>query len=209
MYRLSPVKRCQQPRVFAGTVTSLERRKQELLSFITSDEQERARKIKRKQQRETFLLIRGYLRSVLSPLLNRAPQNIRLAYGTYGKPFINEECPYQFNVSHSKDRYLIGVRANGSIGVDVECYRTLNSHPMFFHPEEIRYISKGSGNKIDRWLWLWTRKEAFGKAIGEGLSERIVQRSIMEDVIAFEGKKYVLRTEEYASFTQSICIELV
>ncbi|MFC0562533.1 4'-phosphopantetheinyl transferase family protein [Halalkalibacter alkalisediminis] len=210
MYQSSLVKQLQQPMVVTGTITSLEKRKSELFSYVTTVEHERAIKLKRKQQREVFLLIRGYLRFLLSNVLHREPQSICIAYGSYGKPYLDEEDSYHFNVSHSMDRYLIGIRASGLIGVDVECSRSLPSiHPMFFHPEEIAYLSRGTKHKrVERWLWVWTRKEAFGKAIGEGLSERTVSFSVLGDLVEFKGKNYALTTDQHPNFTQSICVEI-
>ncbi|WP_157796599.1 4'-phosphopantetheinyl transferase family protein [Bacillus sp. FJAT-45037] len=188
----------------------MEKRKTELLSYVTIDEYERANKLKRKNQREVFLLIRGYLRFLLSTILKKDPQSIGIAYEPYGKPYLDGEYGYHFNVSHSKNRYLIGIRTSGLIGVDVECSRLVPSiHPMFFHSEEIAHLSKETKqNRVNHWLWIWTRKEAFGKAIGEGLSERTIKFSVLKDLIDFKGKKYALVTEHRPSFTQSVCVEM-
>lgn len=83
-----------------------------------------------------------------------------------GKPYL-PNCEWQFNISHSGDAVLCGIH-NGAIGVDIEKARPYNDRvaKRICSPAEYAYISKDPS----RFLEIWTRKEAYAKLIGKGLS---------------------------------------
>ncbi len=83
-----------------------------------------------------------------------------------GKPYL-PDCDWQFSISHTGNTILCGIH-NGAIGADIEKTRPYNDRvaKRICSPAEYTYIGKNS----TRFLEVWTRKEAYAKLIGRGLS---------------------------------------
>ncbi len=141
---------------------------------LEADELERASRFHFEKHRRSFIVSRGFLRYVLSRYLETKPEALKFSYGDYGKPALDGRL--HFNLSHSHGLALLAVTEGRQIGVDVEHIRA------DFATEEIarRFFSR---LEVDSFNWLpkqeqvaaffrcWTRKEAFIKATGKGLSQ--------------------------------------
>jgi 4'-phosphopantetheinyl transferase len=149
-----------------------------LTNSLSPDEQQRMHRFRLERDRTRFLVGRGLLRMLLGRYLDMAPDQLHFGYTPYGKPHLMAgvgQLPLQFNVSHSGELLLIAVAAGRSLGIDVEQIRAdieveqMAAH--FFSPNEQRALAKLSGAaQIDAFFACWTRKEAYIKARGEGLS---------------------------------------
>ncbi len=144
---------------------------------LTADEQERAQRLRFPQHRNRFISARGMLRKLLGYYLSLAPQDIELKIGLQGKPFVQSRDPNQlyFNVSHSQKLVLIAFSNSSEVGIDVEGpksrldYRAIAKRIMneqeaswFHHLPESKQRSA--------FFTCWTRKEAFVKTHGKGLT---------------------------------------
>ena len=104
------------------------------------------------------------------------PNGVSLQYGPKGKPFLKNFLePLYFNVSHSEDRVLYAFSSDCEVGVDVEVARRLYDADAiarrFFAKRECNDIFLLAGEERNvAFFRCWTRKEAFLKGIGEGLS---------------------------------------
>lgn len=82
-----------------------------------------------------------------------------------------------FSISHSGHFILCGINKRGFIGVDVEKIQKspLDIMHTCFHKEEIAYVNEARLNEKDsRFFEIWTKKEAYLKKIGIGLSCNLV-----------------------------------
>lgn len=148
-----------------------------LLNTLTSDERERAERFYFKKDRENFIIARGALRTILSCYLDIEPSQIKFDYGQHGKPQIaSMSCkePLFFNLSHSHGLVLYAITRWGNIGIDVEFIRY--DYPCekiakaFFSNSEYAIINAlPTPIKHKTFFTYWTLKEAYIKAIGEGL----------------------------------------
>jgi len=143
--------------------------------FLTPDERRRAERFRFEYLRHSFVLTRGALRGLLGRYLHVPPAKIQIAYGSKGKPRLAEPGVATFNVSHSGDMAVFAFAAGCEIGVDVEEIRPLpdmlDIAQRFFCPAETAELISLSGNQRERaFFHCWTRKEAYIKALGEGLS---------------------------------------
>jgi 4'-phosphopantetheinyl transferase len=128
--------------------------------------------------RETFIVSRGILRLLLSKYLETAPEKLVFKQGEYGKPYVQlnaDQLSLQFNISHSKDLALFAFTLRNQIGIDIEYIREDFSYeeiaPRFFSKQESVILSAlPKEQRREAFFTCWTRKEAFIKAIGEGLS---------------------------------------
>jgi 4'-phosphopantetheinyl transferase len=145
---------------------------------LSADEQDRARRFHFEKDRVRFIAARGILRKVLGTLLERAPDKVRFQCSEYGKPSLSDEfssARLKFNVSHSGGKVLIAFSLGRELGVDIEEVRreftTEEIAQRYFSAFEVETLRSLPENvRAEAFFNCWTRKEAYIKAIGEGLS---------------------------------------
>jgi len=142
--------------------------------FLSPDEKERMARFRFGTDSRNFLFCRSMLRLLLASYLGTSPAELCFAYSAHGKPSLSVPADnLQFNLSHSHGAVLYAFSRGTRIGVDVEHIRhDLNVEEIaarFFSPAEQIEIAQ-SPDKYDAFFHCWTRKEAFVKARGEGLS---------------------------------------
>jgi len=146
-------------------------------SLVSMDELQRSTGFKSSKRRQQFLITRAALRSILSFYMpSISPQDFRFSVNPFGKPALEGSlCNIQFNVSHSHSKILIGISAEGFIGVDIEFINRKRdifkiAEHYFHHQEWNSSILQEVEEPVARFYQLWTLKEAFIKAQGKGLS---------------------------------------
>ena len=151
---------------------------QSLLHTLAVDEQARAERFSFQKAREHFIVARWVLRAILGLYLNREPSLLHFCYNPYGKPALAEECDgdtFRFNVSHSHGLALYAITRNREVGIDLERIRTnlaiKQIAQRFYSPQEAAMIcALPADMQPEAFFSCWTRKEAYIKARGEGLS---------------------------------------
>ena len=164
-----------QVHVWRGSLERSQAERDVLWQFLSVDERARAERFHFDVHRHHYIEGRGLLRWLNGRYLSISPQDIQFSYGEYDKPALVNEPALQFNVSHSHKGLLIGFAWDVAIGVDIEHVRRLddmdNIARRYFSPvESAAYLSVADSEKPDTFFNCWTRKEAFIKAVGEGLS---------------------------------------
>jgi 4'-phosphopantetheinyl transferase len=155
-------------------VSALEVR--ELRRLLSPDEQQRAERYRFDQHRNEFILTRSVLRMLLASYTAQPPESLSFDYSAQGKPALrNGPRDLRFNVSHSEGLAVLALVREREIGVDAEKIRpqpdAQKLAKRFFSPQEQRFLEKLSGDELQRAFFrCWTRKEAYIKAKGEGLS---------------------------------------
>lgn len=142
--------------------------------LLSADERERAAQFHFDRDRNRYVAARTILRHLIARYEDARPENIRFAYNPYGKPAL-EGSSLRFNVSHSGDLGLLAFARNKHIGVDIERFRpefaAKEIAARFFSHEEIAALRGRSAESLPAAFFnCWTRKEAFIKAHGSGLS---------------------------------------
>jgi 4'-phosphopantetheinyl transferase len=147
-----------------------------IVELLATDEAERAARFRFKKDRDQFVARRGLLRTILRRYLDIPPEKVTFTYNTFGKPTIgNNPKGFHFNLSHSSGLALIAVTRRGEIGVDVERIRKdveidQVSEGLFSETERDTLRSLSPKARRQAFFNCWTRKEAYLKARGEGLS---------------------------------------
>lgn len=149
-----------------------------LKTLLSEDEQQRSENYYFDDDRRRFIAARGMLRTIISRYIELTPRHIRFTYGPHGKPAlvnVQNRPGLTFNVSHSDELALYAITCNSSVGIDVERIRDdlelVQLARQFFSPREYAILrSLPSTMKPAVFFNCWTRKEAFVKAIGEGLT---------------------------------------
>ena len=132
-------------------------------------------KFKFQRDKDHFVIARGVLRILLGKYLNLVPEKVQFAYSKYGKPKLADESNISFNLSHAQGKALLGFCITQNIGVDIECFNQeldfSNIANAFFSTAEAEQLNSLTAmKKAEAFFNCWTRKEAFIKAEGSGLS---------------------------------------
>lgn len=151
---------------------------QSLRRTLTTDERARAVRFHFQKDREHFIVARGLLRAILGRYLAVEPSQLRFSYSLYGKPSLTRESgggDLCFNLSHADGLALYAVTRGRQLGIDLECVRAELADKQvaerFFSPREVAELRTFSGSMLPQAFFnCWTRKEAYIKARGEGLS---------------------------------------
>jgi 4'-phosphopantetheinyl transferase len=147
-------------------------------STLSSEERERASRIARERDRARFIAARGLLRAILGSCLSVEPKRLEFVYSARGKPSLGGDFAssvLEFNLAHSCGLVLVAVARRGLVGIDVEKIRPIPDlcalSQRFFSPRECAEIERLSGEEATKvFLTIWTRKEAWLKATGEGIT---------------------------------------
>ena len=157
----------------AASLTALQ---ENFLRTLAEDERVRASRFHFEKDRRRFVLARGFLRALLGRYLQTTPEEVSFSYGPYGKPALSGAgAPLRFNASHSHELAVYAFVEEHEIGVDVEYIKkdlmTEEIAQHFFSAAEIQSLSAlPATEKTAAFFRCWTRKEAYIKAIGSGLS---------------------------------------
>jgi 4'-phosphopantetheinyl transferase len=127
--------------------------------------------------RDRFIVARGRLREVLAARLGVRPESVELECGVRGKPALGRRfaaSKLRFNISHCDDIAVLALASGSEIGVDVEAVRPIRGADaiaarFFSRAEDEAYRALDPRDKPVGFFNCWTRKEAFIKALGDGL----------------------------------------
>jgi 4'-phosphopantetheinyl transferase len=148
-----------------------------LYATLTCDERNRSSRFRFKRDQQRFIVAHGVLRDVLGRYLRTNPGEITFSYNAFGKPELSPVfCSrLKFNLSHSAGLALIAIAADSNVGVDLECIGVQSDYAevarRFFSAVEIDHLhALPSHLYAEAFFNCWTKKEAYLKARGEGLS---------------------------------------
>lgn len=163
--------------VWLTSVADEERLIPVLTGMLSEDERERFRHLSSDVKRHHSLIVRSVLRLVLARYLPIRPEDFVFASSPDKKPALagaGAESGLRYNLSHSHGLLLCGITAGAEIGVDIEKMRPGYTFDKIarrhFSPGEYTFFRNAStSEKIETFFTVWTRKEAFLKALGTGL----------------------------------------
>jgi 4'-phosphopantetheinyl transferase len=150
----------------------------DFLHTLATDEQMKAARFYFQKDRVRFITAHGVLRAILGRYLNRAPKCLSFSYSSYGKPALAGESrrdAIRFNMSHSNGMALYAVARDREVGIDLEFMRddleVEQIAERFFSRQETETL-RALPTDLRKYAFFlcWTRKEAYIKARGEGLS---------------------------------------
>lgn len=142
-----------------------------LLSFVSMEKQEQISRFHYDVDKKLSLYAEILVRTVICESLSIQNNEIVFEKNEYGKPYLTAYPNFHFNLSHTRNAIAIAI-SNKPIGVDIERIKTadLRVAKRFFTEQEVDYITKLGINVDKHFCEVWTRKEAYIKYIGKGLS---------------------------------------
>ena len=149
----------------------------DLSRHLSQEERDRAARFRHVGARAEFIVARALLRLLLGECLGMEPRCVPFSQTSRGKPRLADsvKTPLCFNVSHSHGMALFALTGRCEDGVDVERVRPFSDEmglaDRFFTPTESAALrALDSPRRLETFFRLWTRKEAYLKAHGLGLS---------------------------------------
>lgn len=147
-------------------------------ALLSREETERAARFRFETHRQRYVLRRGALKRLLGGYLGIEPDRVGFRYSDRGKPELVDssgQARLEFNLSDSEDWALLGVVLERSIGVDIEQMRPIEEiealvRDHFSAREHQVFLGLDPGQKLAGFYNGWTRKEAWLKARGEGIT---------------------------------------
>ena len=169
---------CDEVHVWRAILDQSSSQVQRFLRYLAGDELARAERFYFERDREHFIVARGVLRAILACYLNRVPECLSFCYGAHGKPGLAGETDgnaIRFSVSHSHGVALYAVSRAREVGIDLERVRfdlaVSEIAEQFFSRREVSMLrALPTEMRLHAFFRCWTRKEAYIKARGEGLS---------------------------------------
>jgi 4'-phosphopantetheinyl transferase len=145
--------------------------------WLRDDERKHAARLMRPQDHQQFVVCRGLLRKLLEAYGVAPAQQIEFVLGPHQKPRLHERHgagQWEFNLSHAGGMAVFALTRARSVGVDVEDLRHIQDadqivEQQFAPDERAAYESLNPRKRPRAFAALWTRKEAFLKALGTGL----------------------------------------
>jgi 4'-phosphopantetheinyl transferase len=145
--------------------------------LLSPEERQRAGRFRFDCHRERWIQARAHWRRILGAYLACPPEAIELALDAHGKPRLRDPVSQhglEFNLSHSGDLALFAIALGRRVGVDVEVTPRLDVRRLsarVLTERERAPLRELSGPRLEHeFLRCWTRKEAWIKALGEGMS---------------------------------------
>lgn len=168
--------------VWRAVIDVSEAAREELEEVLSTDERERATRYPFTRDRRRFVAARGILRHILARYASLDPADLVFVYNDCGKPALPSGCNrddraegIRFNLSHSEGLALYAVSLEREVGIDLEHAETAGDctevAERFLSAREFRMLLElPEGVRSQAFLAGWTRKEAYLKARGIGLS---------------------------------------
>lgn len=180
-------------------------------AWLDPQEQSRAAAFVFERDRGRFVARHAALRFLLSQRLGLPPQALQFAFNPFGKPSLAglPGAPH-FNLSHSAGLALIVLHPQHPVGVDIEfCRADLDLEQIarrFFSPTELsRFLTLAPEQRLPAFYTLWTRKEAYLKALGLGVS--LEPQSF--DVNQLPPSIHLQKVPVEAGYQAAVCMQLV
>lgn len=146
---------------------------EELTRFISKEKKSKLQKLKHREDKLRSLIGEILVRYIIAENISIKSSDMIFATNIYGKPFLRDYSDFHFNISHSGDYVLCAIDSK-PIGIDIEKvvpieYETIA--PNFLTVKEISYIKREDfKNQINKFYEIWTIKESYVKAYGQGLN---------------------------------------
>lgn len=165
--------------VYLARVSSFASFERECVGRLDDDELERARRFRRSCDRSQYVTAHGLLREILGAYLNVGARDVRFEHDALGKPHpvTTGTMPISCSLSHARDLVAIAVTAGRAVGIDVETVTRDDIESiatLCFTASERRAIAELSADARNlAYFTTWTRKEAYVKALGIGIGDRL------------------------------------
>ncbi len=159
-----------------------------LLNLVSPYRREKVLRLKVKDKQLQSLFAKLLLRAVLCDSLGVSNSELSFATTEKGKPYLENRPDCHFSISHTDGLVAVALSEN-SVGVDVESVKPIDPKlcERFFSQSEQDYVFMKETEVDQRFFEVWTKKEAFAKYTGLGLSEIFGQKETLYKTFTVEN----------------------
>jgi 4'-phosphopantetheinyl transferase len=183
-------------------------------TLLTPEERERSARKHFAVDARRSLTSRACLRLLLASYLECAPLQITIGVTPNGKPVLGEAHKnhrIEFNLSHSSDWIVLGFSRAIPLGIDIEWCRELEFDELvagFFSPiERNAWATLPAANRRETFFTAWTRKEAYLKALGVGLSKSLDSFAVTMDPAATSQVEWCADNPQAAKYWRILSLD--
>jgi phosphopantetheinyl transferase len=164
--------------ILSARYEDLERNFRILSDVISQKEQETGPTFRKSADAKKYVMRRGIVRCILAHYTRYEPEMITFITGKHGKPELDPDknsAEVSFNLSHSREKILIGITKKRRVGVDVvlmnPLYRFQDTAEYMMTPIEKAFLKSIEPTlRYEVFFRIWAAKEAIIKATGSTLS---------------------------------------
>ncbi|HEY5588720.1 MAG TPA: 4'-phosphopantetheinyl transferase superfamily protein [Candidatus Paceibacterota bacterium] len=174
-----------------------------LLSLISLKKQHKISKFKFAVNKKLSLFSDILVQYIACQILNVTTNDLHFANNEYGKPYLVGYPNFHYNISHTINAIVVGV-SNKPIGVDIEKIKQsdLKIAKRFFTDNEINYTLSDTKRYDKLFYEIWTRKEAYIKWDGRGLSIPLKSFDVKNDICGVTIRTFLIQ-----DYLLSVCCE--
>ncbi|MGG4046130.1 MULTISPECIES: 4'-phosphopantetheinyl transferase family protein [Paenibacillus] len=186
----------------------------ELLTFLDEDNRCKILKVKNKEAQTRSLAGQLLIRSIIHNDLNIPNTDIRFSKNEYGKPYLENNPDFHFNITHSNNQ-IVCITDGDRVGVDVQHIKPigLDLARKFFTEQEHLLLTNivSYHERLETFYDIWTLKESFIKAVGKGFhiplnTFNLVHEDKLVSSIYFEESSYYFRRyDTIENYKLSVC----
>jgi len=156
----------------------------DLMSLVPDERQKKLGNFKFEIDRKLSLYAELLVRYQICRELNIANRQIAFSKNRNGKPYLDNHPEFRFNISHTRNAVAVAF-SDDEVGIDIEQVQTLNLGiaKRFFSSPENQYILS-QADQDHAFYEIWTKKEAYIKYLGTGLSTPLGSFNVLGDDIA-------------------------
>ena len=145
----------------------------EFLKFLDEEKREQYLRTTNENRKKALLVSHGFLKEKVSELFGIKKENLIFAVSENGKPFCKSHNDIYFSVSHSGDFFAVAI-SKKEVGIDIELLKnpTEKLIKRVCSDNEKKLID-ASKNKSETFTEIWTKKEAYLKALGTGIDREL------------------------------------
>ena len=156
---------------------------------------------------QAWLLLREYL---LTQSLHHQVLMQSIQFSPHGKPcFSDTDCKLYFNFSHSHEKTICAISHTHQIGVDIEKIVSLDLRILndYFDLDEQQFIRQ-SNVPVEAFYTLWTKKEAFLKCTGEGITIKdLATINVLQNKLLLNEQIYTFHSVDVGiGYAAHVCI---
>jgi 4'-phosphopantetheinyl transferase len=141
-----------------------------LAGHLDHEECARAARFPVAVHRTRFIVRRHAYRAILAQYLHCDPRTLIFATNQFGKPTLSR-ADVEYNASHSDAVAMLAVTGGSAVGLDIERVRDRGGHYEWLSDDERRRVlTLPPDQRTTEALRMWTRKEAYVKALGLGVT---------------------------------------
>ena len=163
--------------------------------FLDEEKKEQYLKTTNENRKKCLLVSHGFLKEKVSEIYNIKKEDLVFSVSESGKPFCKSHKEIHFSISHSGDFIAVAINEK-KVGIDIELFKKPSEKIIErVCSESEKNLINSSENKEKTFTEIWTKKEAYLKALGTGIDREL--KGVDTTILNFI-------TEEHEDFILSV-----